>query len=339
MRSGVAERSSGVAEAREWLVRQVLDDGSLGVRMSPELLPLVEAWLPRFASQGAAPAAVRGWIEVRSGPTRFEPPSEPPRFSLGSLSGWFDEGGKVLLSESGQRVSGVLDLEGMQARIRLAVSEAEGAELRLEIFGILSLAAALLLGRMGRTLVHAGAVVDASGAAWLLCGESFSGKTTTCLNLVRLGWDYLSDDNVLLEEADGKVWVEGWPRPFNLDYGYESGASQGVRRRVDPLDYGPGRWRSRAPLGGILFPRVLAALPTTLSRLRVVDALAGLLRQNPWLIGDREAAAPLLKLMTRAAGYPAYGLQLGTDSYRDAAVIQRLLRQVAQERRGNADST
>jgi hypothetical protein len=168
--------------------------------------------------------------------------------------------------------------------------------------------------------------VAPDGRAWLLCGGTFSGKTTTCLSLVRRGWDYLADDHVVLGlDDDGRVQVEGWPRPFNLDEGYAEGASAGVRRRVDPARYGPGRWRPRARLAGVLFPRVEPDRPTALTPLGGMDSLTGLLRQSPWLLGDPPAAPALLALLERTSAYPAYALSLGRDCYADGARLETVL--------------
>jgi len=179
---------------------------------------------------------------------------------------------------------------------------------------------------MGRTLVHAGAVAAPGGRAWLLAGGTFSGKSTTCTTLIRGGWDWLGDDHVLLgRDAAGLPRVEGWPRKFNLDHGYAAGASIGVRERVDPDGFGPGRWRRTAPLGGVLFPRVEAERPTALARLAAADALARLLDLSPWLLVDPGAAPSILALLGEAARTPAYELRLGGDCYGDSVRLQQVL--------------
>lgn|GEM_PF-2630890 len=47
-------------------------------------------------------------------------------------------------------------------------------------------------------LVHAGAI-SKNGSGVLITGQSGSGKTTSCLNLLRAGYDYLGDDYVWVE--------------------------------------------------------------------------------------------------------------------------------------------
>jgi hypothetical protein len=222
---------------------------------------------------------------------------------------------------------------GIGARVELAGARAEvridaggGGPAARDVFATLTIAAALLLTRLRRALVHAAAVVAPGGGAWLLPGGSFNGKTTTCSTLIRGGWDYLCDDHVVLGLAPaGALLAEGWPRPFHLDLGYQAGVPEGVRARVDPDSFAPGRWRRTAPVAGLLFPRVEADLPTALSPLRPAAALGRLLRESPWLLADRAAAAPVLALLERTARLPAYELRLGRDCYRDETRLRAAL--------------
>jgi hypothetical protein len=196
----------------------------------------------------------------------------------------------------------------------------------VQVVATLTMVAALLLTRLQRALVHAGGVVSPAGGGWLLVGGSFSGKTTTCVNLIRAGWDWLSDDHVVLgSRADGGVDAEGWPRRFNMDHGYAAGAPQGVRSRVDPGLFGPGRRRDVDRVAGLLFPRVDAALPTALLPLHPAEALSLLLRNTPWLLADAAGAGPVLGLLERTARLPAYELRLGQDSYCNPGALQTVL--------------
>jgi len=133
---------------------------------------------------------------------------------------------------------------------------------------------------------------------------------------------------LLQRDSTGRLRVEGWPRQFNLDHGYAEGASRGVRGRVDPEGFGPGRWRRAAPLGGVLFPRVAAELPTAVAPVAAADALSRLLDQSPWLLADPGAAAAILALLGDTARTPRYELRLGGDCYRDPARLQQVLRPV-----------
>ncbi|HEU4455937.1 MAG TPA: hypothetical protein VFR81_22920, partial [Longimicrobium sp.] len=199
-----------------------------------------------------------------------------------------------------------------------------------DLYSMVTLSCALLLGRLGRALVHAAAVVAPGGGCLLLAGDTHAGKSTTAVNLIGAGWPFVSDDHVVLSRgADGRLRVEGWPRRFHLDEGWEQGAPLHRRGELDPHERWPGAWRRAAPLAGLLFPRVEAAFPTALAPLPGSQALAGLLRQSPWLLADRAAAGGVLALLTAACESPAFSLRLGLDSYRDAGRLVEVLRPAA----------
>jgi hypothetical protein len=308
------------------VIRALLEDGSLALRAEAPVWEAVAPWMPRFPPRAPAPGEARAWIQVEPGPPAFPAPAEPAGFRMRILSGWMQPSGEALLSSPDRRLSAVADPAALRATVRVELPAGAGDSRGVEMFEALTLPAALLLGRLGRTLVHAGAVVAPGGRAWLLAGGSFSGKSTTCLNLIRGGWNYLADDHVVLSHGPGGgVRVEGWPRRFNLDHGYAAGASVGVRSRVDPDAFGPGRWQRAAPLAGLLFTRVEAALPTALAPLTPADALGRLLDQSPWLLVDTASAAGVLALLGETARNPAWELRLGHDCYSDPVRLQNML--------------
>jgi hypothetical protein len=304
----------------------LLDDGALALEVEPAVLPAVEGWIPRFPVH-APPAAGASIVRVEAGPPP-PAPEGPPALDLRALRGWIPRGdGRVVLREDSGAVGAEVDLAAGVATVRIADAEAAAGALSVETFGALTISAALLLTRLGRALVHAAAVVAPDGRAWLLAAGTFGGKTTTCVNLIRAGWNWLSDDHVVLGEgADGALRVEGWPRRFNLDHGHGAGAAPcGVRSRVDPERFGPGKWDRHAPLGGLFLPRVEAQLPTRLARVHPAAALGRLVEQAPWLLADPAGAPRVLALFQRAASLSAYELRLGTDVYCDARWLQSLL--------------
>jgi hypothetical protein len=221
-------------------------------------------------------------------------------------------------------VGGTIDLAAREARLTVASDEPAATA---DLYSMLTVSAALLLGRLERTPVHAAAVLAPSGVALLLAGDARAGKSTTSINLITAGWDYLSDDQVVLSRAAGEdaLLVEGWPRVFHLDEGWERGTPTGRRGPVDAATLGPGRWRRTARLGGLLFPTVRPDEPTHLVPVSAAEAFAGLVRQTPWLMVDRGSSGALLPLLSDAARRPAFRLVLGLDSYRDPARLVRAL--------------
>lgn len=295
----------------------------------PELLRAATLWLPLLPEDTPADPAGAVVRVLACPPFEGSSPGalpSAPTMRMGNVAAWLEGDRGVLDGTSGFR--GVVELASGSAELR--VPPVAGAALSdpaaWDLFSAATLAVALLLGRTGRALAHAAAVVGPDGRAWLLVGDSHAGKTTTSANLLQAGWRYVSDDQVVLyRAADGELCVEGWPRPFHLDEGWEGGAPLHRRGTTDPRERWPGRWMRTAPLGGLLFPRVEADQPTARARLPASDALARLLRQSPWLLADRGAAPRVLRLLQEAASLPAYELRLGLDTYADPARLVRVL--------------
>jgi hypothetical protein len=305
------------------IVRPLLHDGRLRVEVHPRLLAAIDRWLPLVPAD--TPVHSAGAV-IRILPTDAPPPAPPagePALSMGGMDGWMDEARARLAGASG--VHGTVWLDDGAAELR-APLDGDGSAVAIDLYSACNLCNALLLGRMGRALAHAAAVAPPGGGAWLLVGDSRAGKTTTCANLVSAGWSYLSDDHVVLHrDAEGRVAVEGLPRYFHLDEGWETGGIVQRRGNTDPHQRWPGAWRRTAPLAGLLFPRVDADAPTRLAPLPAADALAGLLRQSPWLLADRVAAPAVLALLREAALFPTHRLHLGRDTYADPALLAERL--------------
>ena len=315
------------------IVRSLLHDGRLRVEAHPRLLPLLSRWLPLLPEDTAADP--HGSV-IRVLPLQDAPPPVPASrrtLTLGGVDAWVEEDRAHLAGRG--LVWGSLRLDAGVAEIRMADGESEAA--RWALYSACTLASALLLGRMGRALAHAAAVAPPGGAAWLLVGDARAGKTTTCANLVGAGWHYLSDDHVVLyRDGDGCVAAEGWPRAFHLDVGWASGTVAHQRGDTDPRERWPGRWRRTAPLGGLLFPRVDAGAPTALEPAEPGGALAGLLRQSPWLLADRGCAPRVLTLLRDAALLPAHALRLGLDTYTHPARLGEIVARAGADTRGTA---
>lgn len=307
--------------------RNLLADGALRLRLDAALLPSATRWIPRFLHGESEPLPRPprlATIELRRalGPST-PPPGHPPRtLRLGQVQGWLmDEGRRLRLAADSTAAGGTVHLPEMTAELRapIPLRGADTNDPGLELFTTLTIAAAALLSRLGRALLHAAAVESPDGRAWLLVGNAMAGKTTTTLNLIRAGWRYLSDDHVVLAHDDSadEVVVEGWPRVFHPDAGWEEGEITGRRVDLDPRRLGVDRWVRRAPLGGIFFPEVRADHATALHPLSGADALTRLVRQSPWFLSDPAAAAGVLALLRGVASLPAHQLSLGHDTYCD----------------------
>ena len=298
-------------------------DGAVRLALERSLYPLAERWIPRGLGEPLGVSA-RGTISVRACRASLRRPTEPATLALDRVAAWVDQGGATAVLRGAVPSSGgVLSLAA--GRGRLQVDPARAQEAAGDLYSMLTISAALLLARLERALVHAAAVVAPDGRAWLLAGDARSGKSTTCATLAAAGWGYVSDDQVVLAARPDGVEVEGWLRPFHLDRNGDGGEPTGERREVTPAELGLPAWRRTARLAGVILPTVAAGEPTVFTPVPAADALAGLVRQSPWLLACRDAAPAVLALLGRAVAGGAFSLRLGRDTYRDPARLAACL--------------
>lgn len=305
----------------------LLADGSLVLQVDHRLLPAAERWIPLQVPKLETTATAAATIDVQYGRPRMTGRGVgAPTLRLGNVDARVDdaEGHVYLVGRSGAR--GSLDLERRRSEIR---SGDLTDTVATDIYAMLTVASAFMLGRLGCALLHSAAAVAPAGGAWMLVGDARAGKTTTTLNLIQGGWNYLSDDQVVLAtEEDGSLSVEGWLRPFHVDAGWSVGQESARRESVDPSSLGPGRWQRRAPLAGALFLEIRPDSPTAVEPMGQADALAALVRQTPWLMADRVQAPTILALLISAIHLPTFRLSLGRDSYRDAPILLECLQPI-----------
>jgi hypothetical protein len=306
----------------------LLADGSLRLECPPALVPLLHRWLPLLPYSDTRTTGEAAVIRLAAGdPARVAPAAGAPVLRLGAASAHVDAAAARATLHATAGSAGTVDLAGGRANLVVPpFGDADAAAVAWDVFSLCTVACALLLGRMHRALVHAAAIVAPGGGAWLLTGDTHAGKSTTCVNLITAGWRFVSDDHVVLfRDGAGRLSVEGWPRRFHLDHGWEEGRPVHVRGEVDPHQRWPGQWLRTAPLAGILFPRVQAQSATELSPVGAADALGSLMRQSPWLLADRAQAPEILAFLSSACEHPAYSLRLGLDTYRDTDRLLRVL--------------
>lgn len=310
----------------------LLEDGTLRIAADAASETQVRYWLPRLPAGSAGPAQASASIGVHLSDVVASRPEARPTMVLDPVEGWVCEDAVTLRARDGS-VGGEIDFAALKATLAITPEAARPVATAYDprnaaVHSALTLASGLILNRMRRALLHGAAVVAPDGRAWLLVGDAFAGKTTTTVNLIQAGWDWVSDDTVVLGRADdGSVVVQGWPRAFHLDRGYHAGESTGTRDTVEPDSFGPGRWRRSARVAGVVFPRVEADRPTAATPIPAADAFARLVRQSPWLLADRTVARDVLELLTAAVSGTRVHLRLGRDSYRDTG---RLLAALAE---------
>lgn len=298
----------------------------------------VSAWMPlshrtRHTS-ARAKREIRLRIDERAGASFAPAPNARPQLRLGKVHAWSSADGRRLELLGGV-TAGVVDFRSGRADLTATSGQASEAGAHThEIHSLLTLVSGVLLTGLGAALSHAGAVVVPGGGALLLVGDSHTGKSTTCVNLAMQGWGFLSDDQTVLRDVEGRMVVEGWLRTFHLDRGWGSGAPAGLRENAAPLELAPGRWQPSAACAGLLLTGIAPDQPTRLTPVSAGEALANLIRQSPWLLADPAAAPAGLALLTRVAEAPAFRLSLGLDTFEDGARLASLIRRTV-ERSGD----
>lgn len=285
-------------------------DGALALALDEPAAGFAARWLPLDLSR--TPASPRALISLVTGEAP-EAPAIMPTLTVGPVRGWMSDRYLVL---RGKTAGGDVDVPAGRAVLRVPSGAGDVGE--VDVYGMLTIAAGVLLAGLSRALIHgAAAAPPPPGGAWVLVGDSGSGKSTTCATLCRAGWSYLSDDQVILSQAARGLNVEGWVRPFHLDTGWERGRRSGDRGTRRAAKLFPDRRVVGAPLAGVLLPSVSPRQATRLAPADPAEALAELVRQSPWVLLDRGSAPVVLDLLATAAARcrPPHRLTLGPDSY------------------------
>jgi len=302
----------------------LLQDRSLVLQAEAGTLPLIEPWLPLSCSPVHQDDDSRAMIVVSHAHSPETPGySSNPTLRLGQVEVRLDDHEDRALLRGTTGATGIVDLASLVTRIDADIDV--NGSVRDEVYSMLTVSSALLLGRLGCALVHAGAVVAPNGGSWLVVGDARSGKSTTCVSLVMSGCDYLSDDQVVLAPRQGCSAVERWLRPLHLDEGWEQGVPSGERRTLQPSELGPGSWRRTARVAGVFVTRVEADQPTQVSTIASSEAFTALVRQSPWLMADRAAAQSAVDLLSAVCRLPHFELQLGLDTFGKPAQLRTLL--------------
>src|ERR1700722_8919027 len=136
--------------------------------------------------------------------------------------------------------------------------------------GLFLFAFLLLLSARSLYGLHAGGALW-EGCGFLIAGASGSGKTTLTCALTRSGWQYLSDDSVLLRRGSSGVEALAFGRPFHcapaMFRHYPELAGGGPepvsgKRLVDVGRFYPGRLCGALRPRIVLFPEI-AATPSS----------------------------------------------------------------------------
>jgi hypothetical protein len=197
------------------------------------------------------------------------------------------------------------------------------------------------LRRGGMYQFHAGCVLapDATRGI-LLVGDSGCGKSTLTVTLIRNGWRFVSDDNLLLRDTPTGIVAWALRRYFTFDEAALDACNlrrfpDAIGQRV-PGDRNKVRFYARRAFpqsfvetcvpGVILFPAIGAEPQTRIEPVRPGDALARLLRQCPWATCDTAAAPDHVQALTNLIKQTrSYQVITGRDIFDDPASIPGLI--------------
>lgn len=202
-------------------------------------------------------------------------------------------------------------------------------------FGLLK-----LLRPLGYYSLHAAGVVAPAGRGVLIVGASGSGKSTLTIGLIRQGWEYLSDDAVLLRAQPEGVQALALRRHFYIDasaaeayadfaLGVAVPDTNGGRRRRVYLEhaYTGQQYKEYCP-HVLLFPRIVREPRSRVTSLTPTEALRRLLMSSAPQLFDRATMGRQLAVLTQLAQQTvAYEVHAGLDLYQRPHTLMRLLRE------------
>jgi hypothetical protein len=202
--------------------------------------------------------------------------------------------------------------------------------------GLFLFALLLLLSGRGLYGLHA-ASISSDGCGFLLVGDSGSGKTTLTCALSRCGWQYLSDDSVLLTRGASGIEALALGTPFHCspaafrhfpELAIGMPAPFSGKRLVDPGPVYSGQFRSRCRPQVLLFPEIidepysrLIPLDCTATLLRLVGAGAGLLNSREFMAAQMAVLGDLAK--TARGFLLLHGADVHRDPHRLSALLQK----------------
>ena len=160
-----------------------------------------------------------------------------------------------------------------------------------------SFAVCAALRRYGLFDMHSAGVVEPeTGRGVLIVGPSGSGKSTLALELVKAGWSYLSDDELLLRLVDDEVEARGFRSFFAVS---EAGAA--FKHCFEPDTVLGSKRTDHALPRLLLFTRLNGESRSELSKLTQAETMTRLLRACPWATYDRSVAGTNLELLSALA--------------------------------------
>ncbi|HYH84384.1 MAG TPA: hypothetical protein VEX60_02815 [Pyrinomonadaceae bacterium] len=195
--------------------------------------------------------------------------------------------------------------------------------------------------RCGLFELHGAGVVEPKRSGGVLfVGPSGSGKSTLATKLASAGWQYLSDDTLLLFRNGESIEARALRRVFAVTApsvasgmlaGFEDLLTEPVpfdphKRRFEPEKIFPDGFVETCVPRNIFFPVITGEPSSRTRRLSQAETMSQLIRMCPWACYDKPAARAhlgVLSLLARQSN--GYELRAGADLLGDAAFVARFI--------------
>lgn len=180
-----------------------------------------------------------------------------------------------------------------------------------------------LLASRGLYMIHA-AALERNGRGVLMPGVSRSGKSTSCVSLMRVGYRCLSDDKPFLRGNGNGIELLAFPEKLDVTDQTVSfipelctastALTLGYRKKqFHPEAIYPGSTVNAVQPDLILFPRISGESASRVEKLPKAKALEALLPHS-LLVFDRTTSADHFQLLARlVAGADCYRLHFGRN--------------------------
>ena len=290
--------------------------------------------------RGDAPAAGPAW-DLQIGRLSTLPSLSPAMEQVGRLDRTaidvYRSGDRLIVRTDGAQAE--VDVANGRGRLGLtpacAVEEARGpTQTFTHLVGIVLVG---LTQAAGWVSLHA-AVLVRNRRGVMLLAESDAGKSTMAFQLVRQGWQFVSDDSVLLRETDRGIEALSMRPHFCLDAGSERHFPEltgqdwpemvrdEVKWRVDVEQLYPGRFLPSCQPHAVVMPAISDAAESRLAPVAAHTLLPALLQQSGFVLiaGSKHASRHfelIGRLLQQCATYRFGG---GRDVLEDGRRVHRL---------------